>query len=404
MPSRLGLGRLVAVAVAVVVVVAGVVWWVRGSGGTGSGGTGATSGPWQVYPGAFETQGGYRDGPDVLVAEPDGCYVGFGTDSGPMGVGPGYWRATGDCTDPASVTPGRRPLGDGPPSDDRAGVVIAVAAHGGGFLTVVRNRYFGDAYAYDSSVRRGSPSGGWKAIAEFRTDTPRESHIGPVALVPVERGYVAVGHRERDPVAWTSRTGTSWREVALPLPSGRRGTVTGLVEGPAGQLVAVGTVGAVGASHPAGWRSSDGGRTWRLVTMPDLEGGSRLTSVVHNGHQYLAFGAMGGNLGAAALALDSADGRRWEFDDRLARAGARYIMAVVATVDGTVYAISADSRTNWRKGEDTWCGMAWRLANGRWAAEPLGCRGIPTTLVALPDGRVAGAHWETLFLRPSSAS
>jgi hypothetical protein len=394
---------------AVVLIVAGVAWWFRGSG-SGSGGNGGggaadgASGPWQVYPGAFETQGGYRSGPTVLVAEPDGCYLGFGTDSGPVGVGPGTWRATGDCTEPASVTPSRRPVGDGLPSDDRAGVVAAAAAHGGGFLTVVRNRYFGDAYAYDSSVLRGNPSDGWDAIAEFRTDTPRASHIGPVALVAVERGYVAVGHREQHPVAWASRTGTSWREVALPLPSGHRGSVTGLVEGPKGQLVAVGTVGADGASHPAGWHSTDGGTTWRSVTMPDLDGGTRLTAVVHNGHQFLAFGAMDGNLGSAALALSSTDGLRWKVDDRLARAGARYIMAVAATADGTVYAVSADSKTNWRNREDTWCGTVWRLADGRWAAEALGCRGVPTTLVALPDGRIAGAHWETLFLRPSAAS
>jgi hypothetical protein len=389
---------LVAVAISVVLVTTGAAWLIRRADGGGPVG-GGPAGPWRAYPGAFDGRGGYLSGPRVLVADPDGCYAGFGQDHGALGIGPAYWIAAGDCLRPTNVTPTQRPIGDVLPTDDRTTVVAAIAAHGGGFLVVVRHRYFGDAYAYDSVILRGRPTGGWQRIAEFDTDTPRSSHIGPNALVAVERGYVAVGNRERAPVAWISRDGSSWREIALPLPSGsREAYVSSIVTGPDGRLVAVGQHVVRGSiSGPAAWLSTDNGATWRSADVPSATGSPRLNSVVRTGRRYLALGAVDGNLGSPALVLASADGSRWAVDRTVAAAGVPYLATALATSDGVVFAVSGMGRGS--DGPDRLCATAWRLAAGAWTAEPMGCHGLPTSMVALADGRIAAVYSHTLYLR-----
>ena len=385
-------------AISVVLVTTGAAWLIRRAEG-GSLAGGGPSGPWRAYPEAFVARGGYLSGPRVLVADPHGCFAGFGQDQGALGIGPAYWVAAGDCTHPTNVTRTRPPIGDALPTDDRTSVTAAIPAHGGGFLAVIQHRYFGDAYAYDSVILRGTPTGGWRTVAEFSTDTPRSSHIGPNGLVAVERGYVAVGNREQQPVAWISRDGSSWSEVALPLPSGSREAYVGsIVAGPDGRLVAVGRHAFRGeTAGSAAWLSTDDGATWRLAEMPSVTGSPRLHSVVRTGRRYLALGAVDGNLGSPALVLASADGSRWEVDHAAARAGVPYLGTAVATPDGIVYAVSAMGRGS--DGPDRLCATAWRLAAGAWTAEPMGCHGLPTSMVALAGGRIAAVYSHTLYLR-----
>lgn len=376
-----------------IVVIAGT------GGGFSSGAHAATStGAWQVFPDAFPTGGGWRNGPHTLVADPAGCYLAVGEDTQARFVRPGYWQATGDCTRPVNVTPPAGPVGEVLPRDDRDSVVAAVAAHGGGYLLVTRHRYFGDAYAYDSAVVQGSPAQGWRRLAKFRTDTPRSSHIGPTALVAVPDGYVAVGNHDGTAVAWTSDDAASWREVTLPLPAEATAAgVTGVTAGPDGRLVAVGTSSGTGELRPVGWHSTDRGHTWQVTEMPRPGGFPQLWSVVHGAAGYVALGGVDGELRSAALVFTSPDGVHWQRDEAAAQAGARLITAAVATPDGTVYAVSGNGVN--APVENEQCATAWRFADGRVSGEDLQCHGIPTALAPLPDGRVAAVHWGALFLR-----
>lgn len=84
---------------------------------------------------------------------------------------------------------------------------------------------------------RGDPVNGWQRVAEFRTSSPRSSHIGPAALVAAGGRYLAVGQRERAAVAWTSPDGTDWAEIALPAGDGTTATtVTSVAADPEGRL------------------------------------------------------------------------------------------------------------------------------------------------------------------------
>ncbi|HYN95907.1 MAG TPA: hypothetical protein VES42_18840 [Pilimelia sp.] len=362
----------------------------------------SAGGPWQAYPGAFAPAAAWQDGARVLVPDPGGCYLALGEATVARWVRSAYWRASGDCTQPVNVTSPPPPPGEVLPNNDRTGVVAAVPAHGGGYLVVTRHRFANDAFAYDSAVLHGSPERGWRWVADFSTDTPRASHIGPVALAAVAGGYVAVGGHDGTAVVWTSPDGADWREQPLPVPAGGGATVTGLTTGTDGRLVAVGTSGDDAGRHPVGWFSGDGGSTWRLARMPRTGGFPQLSSVVHTGAGYVAVGGVAGNDRAAALVLTSRDGRRWERDDAAARVGARRLTAATATPDGVVYAVSGDG-VNAASPNDQ-CARAWRLAAGRWTGEDLACHGIPTALAPLAGGGVAAVHWGTLFLRAADSA
>lgn len=381
-------------AAAMVVALIAVIWLVRVS--TASPGRAADR-AWRVLPGAFPVDDDWMSGPRLLVPSPSGCFVGLGTDSNYAGTGkiPAYWQAAGDCTKPQRIGGKDRPVGDGLPSEDRSTVMAAVPAHGGGYLAVGRHIYHGDAYAYDSQVYRGEP-GSWRRIAEFRTGTPTSSHIGPAALVTIKGGYLAVGHRERTAVAWTSADGIRWREVLLP--GAGEATVKTVTAGPDGRLVAVGDR---GYARPAGWVSTDGGAHWQAANMPKTGGTPQLWTVVHDGQQYMALGGVDGEQRAAALVLISYDGLTWHRDDTAANAGARLMTAAVALPDGTVYAAAGTGPNAQMPNEQ--CAVVWRWDGQRWVAEDLGCHGIPTSFAPLGDGGVAAVHWSTLFLRSTPA-
>ncbi|GAA1862400.1 hypothetical protein GCM10009687_32090 [Asanoa iriomotensis] len=106
------------------------------------------AGPCRIVRQAFQVEDAWMGGPQVLVADPEGCFTGFGRD----GLSIAYWVGTGECTTSTVVTPGRGPVGDGLPSDDRNAVMAAVPAHDGGYLAVTRHTYHGDAYAYSGAI------------------------------------------------------------------------------------------------------------------------------------------------------------------------------------------------------------------------------------------------------------
>jgi hypothetical protein len=49
----------------------------------------------------------------------------------------------------------------------------------------------------------------------------------------------------------------------------------------------------------------------------------------------------------------------------------------------------------------TGCAAAYRRDPAAWVAEPLGCHGVPVSMLRLRDGRLAAAGGTTLWLRRS---
>jgi hypothetical protein len=360
------------------------------------------AGPWRIVRQAFPVDDAWMGGPQVIVADPAGCFTGFGRD----GLATAYWVGEGDCTRARVVTPERRPIGDSLPSEDRNAVLAAVPGGGGGYLALTRHTFHGDAYAYETAVLRGDGTPeSWRRVAEFEAGPGEDhlaSHVGPNALAVTKDGYVAVGRHNERALAWLSAGGDTWRPVELPTEGAERAAVTTVAAAPDGRLVAMGTSAAGGQYGITTWVSTDGGRAWRRGTVPDLGGDPQIRTLVHDGDRFVALGGAEGDTRGSALVLTSRDGLAWRRDDAAARADARMITAAVVLPGGDLIAVSStgEERESDEAGGTRECASAWLVTRaGGWTPEDLGCHGVPTSLAVLADGRVAAVHWTTLFLR-----
>lgn len=423
--ARLARGRAVAaslaVAIAVVVTVVGGAWLlqradlVAAASDAPQGGdrTGTGSGvSWRVLPDTFPVNSDWLSGPYLILPGTRGCFVGFGQDDTGTMLLAGYWRSTDGCSGAVAVSPTHRPVGDALPSYDRVIVLTAVPAHDGGFLAIGRRTFEGDRFAYESHALRVDPyhpdeQQRVRRLAEFRTDTPEESHIGPAALVATETGYVAVGRHDDHAVAWTSADGVTWHEARLPDAGlGEAPRVASLTAGPGGRLVAVGRGGTAGFSEvSAGWVSTDGGASWSQARMPETGQWPELSTVVYTGDEFVALGGEGDRgVRSPALVLTSPDGVDWTRDESLAAAGGPRVSAATVLPAGEVIAVSEDIEDDGEASprQDQRCAAAWLRGADGWTREPIGCHGIPTGLTVLGDGAVAAVHWNTLYLRSAT--
>ncbi|GIF45953.1 BNR repeat protein [Asanoa ferruginea] len=401
---RKATGVVAGAAIAVLAVVVGAAWLARDGATRGRPDRADGVGNWRAVHSAFAVDDDWMGGPQVLVADPDGCYAGFGRD----GLSTGYWVGEGDCLRSTVVTPKRFTGGDSLPGEDRNSVLSAVPAHGGGYLAITKHTFHGDAYAYNTAILRGDGTpDGWRTVAQFDADKgedPFASHVGPLSLAATETGYVAVGRHNDRTLAWLSTNGEQWRAVDLPTPPRARSTgVNSVAAAPDGRLVAIGTSAERDQHYTVvTWVSTDGGRKWRLATVPDLGGDPQLAVLLHDGHRFVALGGADGDIRGAALVLTSADGTAWQREDP----DARMLTAATALPDGTVVAVGStgEERDSDEAGGTRECAAAWlRSDAGTWTREELGCDGVPTSLVRLRDGRVAAVHWTTLFVRRAEA-
>jgi hypothetical protein len=183
---------------------------------------------------------------------------------------------------------------------------------------------------------------------------------------------VAVGEHvgtEPGPVVWTSSAGQPWQRwtgTARGLTA-HRGHVTALrwaaAEG--GVVVAGGPVtGAAGHGRrrAAGlWRSTDGGLTWKPVTLPASHGATRgLAGLAASGTAFVAVrpGHAAGR--QDAVTYRSAQGAKWRYAGKLTPvrrtslqvtrvSGSSYGFVVAASVNGTQVAFSSVRGRDWHR-------------------------------------------------------
>jgi len=359
-------------------------------------------GPWRVVRQAFEVKSEWMGGPQVIVADPEACFTGFGRD----GLSTAYWVGEGECTTARVVSPKPFTGGDSLPSEDRNSIMTAVPARNGGYLALTRHTYHGDAYAYSTAVLHGDGTpDGWRTVARFEAgenEDSKASHIGPQSLAVTKNGYVAVGRHNERALAWLSDYGTTWRPVNLPPAEGASSTsVTSVAAAPDGRLVAMGTSARPNEPYTLkSWVSKDGGRTWRHGTVPDIGGSPQVHALLHDGKRFVALGGTDGDIRGPALVLTSTDGRTWQQDD--AGTDTRMITAATVVPGEGLLAVSStgEERESDESGGTRECASAWLATrDGTWTGVDLGCHGVPTSLAVLADGRVAAVHWTTLFLR-----
>ncbi|MDL4772840.1 sialidase family protein [Actinomadura xylanilytica] len=134
-------------------------------------------------------------------------------------------------------------------------------------------------------------------------------------------GYVAAGGVQdpaaqdapgQRPAVWNSTDGKQWRLHQLPLPAGlSEGSLTN-VTAKGDLLVALGSASGSAGSVPLGYVSSDGGKTWRGVTLPAPVRELRVTALTATPKGFAAAGASTEKGTSDVVSWTSADGSAWQ--------------------------------------------------------------------------------------------
>ena len=144
-----------------------------------------------------------------------------------------------------------------------------------------------------------------------------------LAVTPVRSGFAAVGSVGNVPAVWTSRTGSAWQPIALPLPPGTVSAALTKVAAVDGRVVAIGNAatraaaGPSAAGQPAGGSvafaavSTDGGRHWH-ETVLRAAGPVTVTVLTAAGAGFVAAGLAGPPGAQAMLSWWSPDGLSWQ--------------------------------------------------------------------------------------------
>ncbi|BBH70444.1 hypothetical protein ACTI_71290 [Actinoplanes sp. OR16] len=363
----------------------------------------AAAGQWQAYPGVFTAPPDSAADVGALILH-DSCFQAVGTVTGPGDVsGIGGWRSAGDCTAPARLWP---PAPPGPGSsgfvDDETLIGVVNETRGSLFngapATVVRHRY-SDGRA-GTEVLTGPPSG-W-ASEWFPGELSAASQAPLPSAVGEMDAFLLAAGRHGDRLATWNYLGFSWDENPLPAPDGAEplavATRSFLPVASSTKLVTAVIVGEAGGRGVVWW-SLDAGRNWKYQ---EISGARAIVDVVHDGNGFVALAETGGG----PLVLESRDGLTWTPDERpLPATGPlsaifelsppelrdRMVLGGPPSPSPMVFAAGPADAAG--------CANVYRRDATAWVAEPLGCHGAPSALLALRGGRIAAAGGGTLWLR-----
>jgi hypothetical protein len=366
----------------------------------------AAQGRWQAYPGVFAGPAGSTADVAGLILD-DSCFHAVGTVTGSAGVsGVASWTAGGDCTAPAPLRPQEAPGPDDSGfTDDQTIIGVVNPARGSMFngdpAVVVRHRY-SDGRA-GTEVLLGTPNG-WRP-AWFPGDLPPAAEAPlPSTVGETHMSLLAAGRHGDRLVTWSYVGFSPWSERTLPGPDGAvpLGVAAEPFSREASRVMITAVV--VGRAGDRGliWRSADTAATWDVREVPGVRA---VTDVTWDGTVFVAL-AEPDRDGAGPVVLTSAGGARWTVDERVAPAAGALtgVVALIRPDDDRgmvlggppapppmVFAVGSPGESG--------CASVFRRDATAWVAEPLGCHGSPSALLALPDGRIAAAGGDTLWLR-----
>jgi hypothetical protein len=134
-----------------------------------------------------------------------------------------------------------------------------------------------------------------------------------LAVTAGQAGFVAVGAHGRQPSAWISADGRSWRQVDLPLPAGATRAVLEHVASLGRTVAAVGTaVTATGQQIPFAASSANGGASWTEKALPDPADLTSVTALTAAGRTFTATGSYGSTPGHQnVIVWTSPNGSAW---------------------------------------------------------------------------------------------
>lgn len=165
----------------------------------------------------------------------------------------------------------------------------------------------------------------------------------PVALTSSAGGFVAVGRRVSDPVAWTSTDGEAWQLHTVPVLGGMHAErMTSVVATSFGYLAGGSAGPELFERHARFWTSPDG-VTWQTVAddraaFADAE----VTAIAAIAGRFVAVGELGpAQHHTGGVAWTSPDGRTWTRIDDPAFEDADPVAMIVAPFGGLV-AVGSD--------------------------------------------------------------
>jgi hypothetical protein len=276
---------------------------------------------------------------------------------------------TGAATGPGSGAPAGPGLTTGPGAAGPGATAGPTAAGGPGTAPELIAHSGSTWLALGQDAAWTSPDG--------RTWHPAPA-VPPVAgdtvlgLAGTGTGFVAVGEHtgpQRGPVVWTSSAGRPWQRWTGPARGliARSGHVTALrwVAAQGAVVVAGGPItGSAGQGerpYAGVWRSTDGGLTWRPVTLPAGHGSTDgLAGLAASGAGFVAVrpGHAAGR--QDAVAYRSAQGVNWRYADKLTpvrrtsllvttMSGNSHGFVVAASVHGAEVAFTSARGRDWHQ-------------------------------------------------------
>ncbi|MQY04442.1 beta propeller repeat protein [Actinomadura macrotermitis] len=185
-------------------------------------------------------------------------------------------------------------------------------------------------------------------------------------------GYAAVGHSGGRPVVWRSADGVAWERadgnrLTLPVQEGSATELYRVVFGN-GALVAAGTVTIVKKDKKnrktrtvvdGFWRSTDNGRIWDQITVPQADGSAGLSrGLAFSGGRFFALRQAPKN--GAGVVLQSQDGNTWTKASRLNNptgtsflrfSGSEQGLAVLASVGPRLALFHGTDGASWKRAD-----------------------------------------------------
>jgi hypothetical protein len=189
------------------------------------------------------------------------------------------------------------------------GVTLTGAATGpsGYVVAGIRDDHGRPAAAlwWSADLTSWAPQGSWAGAG------PAGAASALLAVASGHGGFAVVGAVGARPAVWLSRDGRGWRSRPLAVPAGSSGAVLQRVAIQGRRIAALGVEARPSGPVPFAAVSVNGGSTWREIALPVPARLAGVTALAAVGGGFLATGTLGAGGAQSVIVWWSADGLTW---------------------------------------------------------------------------------------------